>query len=201
MFAPECVCVCVCLHLAVQEHQSVSAECWTAKWDWFVFHFGLEGPDRRSNSADAEFMLPQNKISLEKQHLIKSLWSTTFYILTFFPDICLRFNVSLNGNHHNYYLIEFVFSMVRHFQELKTKFSHDSGPKSKIYNITPQKEACCLSFMLLNKKKRETIMLASIKTRQPLTSALQQGFMVPDHIILIRGAGTSLRLVSCGDLI
>lgn len=44
-------------------------------------------------------------------------------------------------------------------------------------------------------------MLASIKTRQPLTSALQEAFMVPDHIILIRGAGTSLRLVSRGDLI
>lgn len=44
-------------------------------------------------------------------------------------------------------------------------------------------------------------MFASIKTRQPLTSALQQAFMVPDDIILIRGAGTSLRLVNCGDLI
>lgn len=44
-------------------------------------------------------------------------------------------------------------------------------------------------------------MLASTETRQPQTSALQEGFMVPDHIILIRGAGTSPWLVSCGDLI
>lgn len=32
--------------------------------------------------------------------------------------------------------------MFRHFQDPKTKFSHDPGPKSKSYNITPQKEAC-----------------------------------------------------------
>lgn len=37
-------------------------------------------------------------------------------------------------------------------------------------------------------------MLASIKTRQALTSAVQEAFMVPDHIILIRGTETSLRL-------
>lgn len=39
-------------------------------------------------------------------------------------------------------------------------------------------------------------MFASIKTREPLTSALQQAFMGPDDI-----TGTSLRLVNCGDLI
>lgn len=153
-FAPECA----RFHLAVREHQSVSAECGKAKCDWFIFHFGLEWPGGGSISADAGYTEPQNTIRLQTQHLLKWIWSTTFYILTFLPDICWRFNVSLNGKHHNYYFIEFVFSVFHHFWEPKAKFREILHPKSKMYDITLRKEACCFSLILLNKK--ETIMLA-----------------------------------------